>query len=154
LTDPARGLFLNNSEWLLPLRYIDFLREIGRHFRVNDMLRMEAYRQRLEREEGLSFIEFNYQLLQAYDFLLLFQKHGCVLQMGGDDQWGNILAGSDLIRRIEGMQVQGMTFPLLTTARGEKMGKTAGGATWLSSARTSPYDYFQYWINTDDRDVE
>ncbi len=118
------------------------------------MIKMEAYRQRLEREEGLSFIEFNYQLLQAYDFLLLFQRYGCTLQMGGDDQWSNILAGIDLIRRIDGKIAYGLTFPLLTTARGEKMGKTAKGAVWLSASRTSPYEFYQYWINTDDRDVE
>lgn len=148
-----RGLFLNNADWLLPLSYVEFLRDIGRHFRVNEMIRMEAYRQRLEREEGLSFIEFNYQLLQAYDFLLLFQRYGCVLQVGGDDQWGNILAGTDLIWRIEGKVVYGLTFPLLTTARGEKMGKTATGTIWLSARRTSAYEFYQYWINTDDRDV-
>lgn len=148
------GLFLNNADWLLKLNYIEFLRDIGRHFRVNEMVKMEAYRQRLEREDGLSFIEFNYQLLQAYDFLLLFQRHGCILQIGGDDQWGNILAGVDLIRRVEGKTSHGLTFPLLTTARGEKMGKTAKGAVWLSASRTSPYEFYQYWINTDDRDVK
>jgi tyrosyl-tRNA synthetase len=150
----GRGAFLNNVDWLTSLNYIQFLRDIGRHFRVNEMIRAEAYRQRLEREEGLSFIEFNYQLLQAYDFLHLFQKHGCVLQLGGDDQWGNILAGVDLIRRTEGQTVHALTFPLLTTASGEKMGKTAGGAVWLDANRTSPYEFYQYWINTDDRDVE
>lgn len=149
-----RGLFLDNAEWLMSLNYIEFLRDIGQHFRVNEMIRSEAYRQRLEREEGLSFIEFNYQLLQAYDFLHLFQKHNCVLQLGGDDQWGNILAGVDLIRRMEGQTVHALTFPLLTTASGEKMGKTAGGTIWLDANRTSPYEFYQYWINTDDRDVE
>ncbi|MDE0297347.1 MAG: tyrosine--tRNA ligase [Candidatus Poribacteria bacterium] len=148
------GTFLNNADWLLPLSYIDFLREIGRHFRVNEMIKAEAYRQRLEREEGLSFIEFNYQLLQAYDFLHLFRHHGCVLQLGGDDQWGNILAGVDLVRRLEGRTVHALTFPLLTTANGEKMGKTATGAVWLDTNRTSPYDFYQYWINVDDRDVK
>jgi tyrosyl-tRNA synthetase len=152
--DGTRGLFVNNADWLLPLRYIDFLRDIGRHFRVNEMMRAEAYRQRLEREEGLSFIEFNYQLLQAYDFLKLHQQHQCVLQIGGDDQWSNILAGIDLIRKIAGKTAWGLTFPLLTTARGDKMGKTAQGAVWLSASRTSPYEFYQYWINTDDRDVE
>jgi tyrosyl-tRNA synthetase len=152
--DGAKGQFVNNADWLMPLKYIDFLRDIGRYFKVNEMIKAEAYRQRLEREEGLSFIEFNYQLLQAYDFLLLNQKHGCVLQIGGDDQWSNILAGSDLIRKLEGKQAYGLTFPLLTTARGEKMGKTASGAVWLSAERTSPYQFYQYWINTDDRDVE
>jgi tyrosyl-tRNA synthetase len=152
--DGQRGLFLDNSEWLVPLRYIDFLRDIGRHFRVNEMIRAEAYRARLEREEGLSFIEFNYQLLQAYDFLQLFKRHKCVLQIGGDDQWSNILAGTDLIRKLEGKAAWGLTFPLLTTARGDKMGKTAQGAVWLSAERTSPYEFYQYWINTDDRDVQ
>ncbi len=150
----GNGLFLNNALWLMPLNYIAFLRDIGRHFRVNEMIKMEAYRQRLEREEGLSFIEFNYQLLQAYDFLYLFLQQGCLLQMGGDDQWGNILAGADLIRRMKGKTAHGLTFPLLTTARGEKMGKTAGGAVWLDTNRTSPYAFYQYWINTDDKDVE
>ena len=151
--DGVKGLFIDNADWLLPLHYIDFLRDIGRHFKVNEMLRAEAYRQRLEREEGLSFIEFNYQLLQAYDFLKLHQQHKCVLQIGGDDQWSNILAGTDLVRKLEGKTVWGLTFPLLTTARGEKMGKTAQGAVWLSAERTSPYEFYQYWINTDDRDV-
>ena len=148
------GVFLNNADWLLPLSYIEFLRDIGRHFRVNEMIRAEAYRQRLEREEGLSFIEFNYQLLQAYDFLHLFRQHGCVLQLGGDDQWGNILAGVDLVRREEGETVHALTFPLLTTATGEKMGKTADGAVWLDTNRTPPYEFYQYWVNIDDRDVK
>lgn len=152
--DGARGRFVNNADWLRPLHYIEFLRDIGRHFRVNEMLRAEAYKQRLEREEGLSFIEFNYQLLQAYDFLKLHQQHKCVLQIGGDDQWSNILAGTDLIRKLECKTAWGLTFPLLTTARGEKMGKTAQGAVWLSAERTSPYDFYQYWINADDRDLE
>ena len=149
-----RGIFLNNADWLIPLNYIEFLREIGRHFRVNEMIRTEAYRQRLEREEGLSFIEFNYQLLQAYDFLYLFRQYDCVLQLGGDDQWGNILAGVDLVRRLEGESVHALTFPLLATATGEKMGKTATGAVWLDASRTSPYEFYQYWVNIDDRDVE
>ncbi len=147
------GVMLNNADWLLSLNYVEFLREIGRHFRVNEMLRAESYRARLEREEGLSFIEFNYQLLQAYDFLRLFREQGCTLQIGGDDQWGNILAGTDLIRRKEQGEGFGLTFPLLTTARGEKMGKTAKGAVWLDAGRTSPYEFFQYWRNCDDRDV-
>lgn len=147
------GRVVDNAEWLLGLGYIDFLRDIGRYFKVNEMIRAEAYRMRLEREEGLSFIEFNYQLLQAYDFLVLFRREGCLLQTGGDDQWSNILAGADLIRRVEGKVAFGLTFPLLTTARGEKMGKTAAGAVWLSAQRTSPYEYYQYWINCDDRDV-
>ncbi len=152
--DNNAGLFLNNAEWLLSLNYIEFLRDIGKHFRVNEMIRAEGYRQRLERELGLSFLEFNYQLLQAYDYLCLFQKYDCVLQLGGDDQWGNILAGVDLVRRIEGERVHGLTFPLLTTAGGAKMGKTAGGAVWLDVEKTSPYQFYQYWINIDDRDVE
>ena len=150
----ASGIFLNNADWLLPLSYIEFLRDIGRHFRVNEMIRAEAYRQRLEREEGLSFIEFNYQLLQAYDFLHLFRQHDCVLQLGGDDQWGNILAGVDLIRRVEGKTVHAVTFPLLATSSGEKMGKTADGAVWLDANRTSPFEFYKFWVNIDDRDVQ
>ncbi len=152
--DGEAGLCVNNADWLLEVNYIEFLRDIGRHFRVNEMMRAEAYKLRMEREEGLSFIEFNYQILQAYDFLVLHRRLGCALQLGGDDQWSNILAGSDLIRRVEGGEAYGLTFPLLTTARGEKMGKTAGGAVWLDASRTSPYEFYQYWINTDDRDVE
>ena len=125
---------------------------MGRHFSVNRMLSAEAYKQRLER--GLSFIEFNYQILQAYDFRELRRRHNCTLQMGGDDQWGNIVAGVDLARRMDGNQVQGLTFPLLLTASGEKMGKTAQGALWLDPERVSPYDFYQYWVNIDDADVE
>lgn len=147
------GRFLNNADWLLSINYIEFLRDIGKHFRVNEMIKAEGYRQRLERELGLSFLEFNYQLLQAYDYLCLFQKYGCRLQLGGDDQWGNILAGVGLVRRIEGEIVHAVTFPLLTTASGAKMGKTAGGAVWLDAEQTSPYEFYQYWINVDDRDV-
>ena len=147
------GRFLNNADWLLSINYIEFLRDIGKHFRVNEMIKAEGYRQRLERELGLSFLEFNYQLLQAYDYLCLFQKYGCRLQLGGDDQWGNILAGVYLVRRIEGERVHAVTFPLLTTASGAKMGKTAGGAVWLDAEKTSPYEFYQYWINVDDRDV-
>jgi tyrosyl-tRNA synthetase len=149
--DGASAIAVDNADWLLPLRYIPFLRDIGRHFSVNRMLAAEAYRLRLEK--GLSFIEFNYQLLQAYDFLTLYRKYHCTLQMGGDDQWGNILAGVDLIRRVEGGEAQALTFPLLTTASGAKMGKTAQGAVWLDPAQFSPYDFYQYWINCDDRDV-
>ena len=147
------GRFLNNADWLLAVNYIEFLRDIGKHFRVNEMIKAEGYRQRLDRELGLSFLEFNYQLLQAYDYLYLFQKYGCRLQLGGDDQWGNILAGVDLVRRVEGERVHAVTFPLLTTASGAKMGKTAGGAVWLDAEQTSPYEFYQYWINVDDRDV-
>ncbi len=152
-TTAKAGKFLNNADWLLSINYIEFLRDIGKHFRVNEMIRAEGYRQRLERELGLSFLEFNYQLLQAYDYLCLFQEYGCRLQLGGDDQWGNILAGVDLVRRVKGERVHAVTFPLLTTATGAKMGKTAGGAVWLDPQRTSPYEFYQYWINTDDRDV-
>ena len=150
--DGKNSITLNNADWLLPLSYVAFLRDIGKHFSVNRMLAAEAYKLRLEK--GLSFIEFNYQLLQAYDYLTLYQKYACTLQMGGDDQWGNILAGVDLIRRKEGVKVQAMTFPLLTTASGAKMGKTAGGAVWLDADLLSPYDFFQYWINCDDQDVK
>lgn len=152
--DGTSGIPVNNSDWLLDLKYIEFLRDIGRHFRVNEMLRSEAYRMRLEREEGLSFIEFNYQLLQAYDYLVLSREHGCTLQIGGDDQWGNILAGVDLVRRLDGREVFAFTIPLLTTSSGEKMGKTARGAVWLDAEKLSPYEFYQFWINTDDRDVE
>ena len=147
------GKFLNNADWLLSINYIEFLRDIGKHFRVNEMIRAEGYRQRLERELGLSFLEFNYQLIQAYDYLRLFQKYECRLQLGGDDQWGNILAGVDLVRRVEGKRVHALTVPLITTANGVKMGKTAGNAVWIDANRTSPYEFYQYWVNTDDRDV-
>jgi len=150
--DGGDTLLLNNADWLGHLRYIDFLRDIGRHFSVNRMLSAESYKLRLQ--SGLSFIEFNYQLLQAYDFLYLYREHDCRVQMGGDDQWGNIVAGADLIRRVEGGDAQGLTWPLLQTSSGEKMGKTAQGAIWLDPTRTSPYDFFQYWINVDDADVE
>ena len=149
--DGAGALAVDNADWLLPLKYVEFLRDIGRHFSVNRMLAAEAYKLRLEK--GLSFIEFNYQLLQAYDYLTLYRKYGCTLQMGGDDQWGNILAGVDLIRRVEGAAVEALTFPLLTTASGEKMGKTAQGTVWLDGSVLSPYDFYQYWVNADDRDV-
>jgi len=149
--DGAHAIAVDNADWLLPLKYIDFLRDIGRHFSVNRMLAAEAYKLRLEK--GLSFIEFNYQLLQAYDYLTLYRKYGCTLQMGGDDQWGNILAGVDLIRRVDGGTVEALTFPLLTTASGAKMGKTAQGAVWLDPGQFSPYDFYQYWVNCDDRDI-
>ena len=147
-----RALLLNNADWLTKLNYIDFLRDIGVHFSVNRMLAAESIKIRLE--TGLSFIEFNYQLLQAYDFWHLFKHHDCLIQMGGSDQWGNIVAGIDLIRRLEGKQAYGMTFPLMMTADGKKMGKTEKGAVWLDPERTSPYEYYQFWINTDDRDVK
>ena len=148
----GRALILNNAEWLLPLNYIDFLREIGRHFSVNRMLALEAYRSRME--TGLSFLEFNYQLLQAYDYLYLYREYGCILQTGGNDQWGNILAGVDLVRRVTGDEVYALTYPLLTTASGAKMGKTAEGAIWLDASLLSPYEFYQFWMNTDDADVE
>jgi tyrosyl-tRNA synthetase len=149
----GQALLLNNAEWLTRLEYIAFLRDIGRYFSVNRMIKAESCKLRLESEEGLSFIEFNYMVLQAYDFLELKRRHDCRLQMGGSDQWGNIVAGVDLIRRVEQASAFGITFPLITTSGGEKMGKTAKGAVWLDPARTSPYEYYQYWINTDDRDV-
>jgi tyrosyl-tRNA synthetase len=141
----------NNKDWLANLNYIDFLREIGVHFSVNRMLSFEAYKARME--TGLSFIEFNYQLLQSYDFLELYRRHGCRLQVGGDDQWGNIVAGIELIRRVEGAECYGLTFPLITTADGKKMGKTEKGAVFLDPTMTSPYDFFQFWRNTQDADV-
>jgi tyrosyl-tRNA synthetase len=147
----GRALLIDNAEWLRPLNYIEFLRDIGRHFSVNRMLAAESYRMRLE--TGLSFIEFNYMLLQAYDYLTLFRRYRCTLQLGGNDQWGNILAGADLIRRADGGDAEALTFPLLTTADEAKMGKTEKGAVWLDGKRFSPYEYYQYWINADDRDV-
>lgn len=145
------NLQINNSEWLRDLNYLDFLREIGRHFSVNRMLSFETYKARLE--TGLSFLEFNYQLLQAYDFLELKRRYGCTLQLGGDDQWANIISGVDLIRRVDQHDAFGFTYPLLTTASGKKMGKTESGAIWLDPTRTSPYEYYQYWVNLDDADV-
>jgi tyrosyl-tRNA synthetase len=148
----GKALLLNNADWLTKLNYIDFLRDIGVHFSVNRMLATESVKIRLE--TGLSFIEFNYQLLQAYDFWYQFKHYNCLIQMGGSDQWGNIVAGIDLIRRLEGKQAYGITFPLIMTADGKKMGKTERGAVWLDRTRTSPYEYYQFWINTDDRDVK
>jgi tyrosyl-tRNA synthetase len=146
------AIMINNADWLTRLNYIEFLRDIGRHFSVNRMLAAESYKVRLE--TGLNFIEFNYMLLQAYDYWHLFKKFDCRLQMGGNDQWGNILAGADLIRRLEGEVAHALTFPLLTTSSGTKMGKTHKGAIWLDPDLTSPYDYYQYWINQGDEDVE
>lgn len=145
---------VNNAEWLDSLQYIPFLRDIGVHFSINHMLSFEMVRTRLEQEQPLSFIEFNYMLLQSYDFLELYKKHGCVLQMGGSDQWGNIVCGVDLIRRMTGKKSYGVTCPLLTTATGAKMGKSADGAIWLNPERLSPYHYWQFWRNTHDQDVE
>ncbi|MCU0593991.1 MAG: tyrosine--tRNA ligase [Desulfobacterota bacterium] len=148
----GKALMLNNADWLCDLNYIEFLRDIGRHFSVNRMLAAEAYKIRME--TGLSFIEFNYMLLQAYDYWHLFKHFQCRLQMGGNDQWGNILAGADLIRRMDGEVVHALTFPLITTSSGIKMGKTHKGAVWLDPELTPPYEYYQYWINQDDKDVE
>lgn len=147
-----KAVMLNNADWLLNLGYIEFLRDIGKHFSVNRMLAAESYKMRLE--TGLNFIEFNYMLLQAYDFYYLSQHYDCNLQMGGNDQWGNIVAGIELIRRKSGKNAFAITFPLLTTASGAKMGKTASGAVWLSPKKTNPFEFYQYWVNTDDRDVD
>jgi len=149
-----RALMLNNADWLVDLNYIHFLRDVGRHFSVNRMIKMESCKVRLDSEEGLSFLEFNYMILQAYDFLELFSSRNCKLQMGGSDQWGNIVAGIELIHKMRRKQAYGITSPLITTSSGEKMGKTAGGAVWLDADRTSPYDYYQYWVNVDDRDLQ
>ena len=145
------AVLLNNADWLTQLNYIEFLRDIGRHFSVNRMLAAESYRVRLEK--GLNFIEFNYMLLQAYDFLHLFRNYHCLMQMGGNDQWGNMVAGIDLIRRMEEKTTYSLTFPLITTSQGNKMGKTEKGTIWLDAELTSPYEYYQYWINTEDGDV-
>ena len=145
------AIMVNNADWLLNLNYIDFLRDIGVHFSVNKMLSAECFKSRYER--GLSFFEFNYMLMQAYDFLVLYKKYGCKLELGGDDQWSNILAGADLIRRKEQQPAFAMTFTLLTTSDGRKMGKTAKGAVWLDENKTSPYEFYQYWRNVDDADV-
>ncbi|OQA63110.1 MAG: Tyrosine--tRNA ligase [Spirochaetes bacterium ADurb.Bin269] len=149
--DGTTAYLENNKNWLAELNYIDFLRDIGSHFSVNRMLTFEAYRKRME--TGLSFVEFNYQLLQSYDFLQLNERHGVALQIGGDDQWGNIVAGIELIRRVNGNEVYGLTFPLITTSDGKKMGKTEKGALFLDPAVTSPYDFFQYWRNVTDADT-
>jgi len=154
LSTPEAGLLLNNGEWLLPLGLIDFLRDIGKHFSVNEMMKRDSVRTRLEeREHGISYTEFTYMLLQSYDFLHLFQHYGCSVQMGGSDQWGNIVSGMELIRRIEGERAFGITVPLLMTSAGKKFGKTEEGAVWLDPNRTSPYRMYQYWIQTTDADV-
>ncbi|NOU06145.1 MAG: tyrosine--tRNA ligase, partial [Hyphomicrobiaceae bacterium] len=152
-TAKTDAIMSDNAEWLAPLNYIEFLRDVGRHFSVNRMLTMDSARMRLEREQELSFIEFNYMLLQAYDFVELARRHGCNLQMGGSDQWGNIVTGIDLGRRMGTHQLYALTCPLLTTASGAKMGKTAAGAVWLNENQFSAYDYWQYWRNTEDADV-
>lgn len=146
------AVMVNNGDWLLDLNYVDFLREVGVHFSVNHMLTCECFKSRMEK--GLSFLEFNYMLMQAYDFLVLYRKYGCKLECGGDDQWSNILAGADLIRRKEGKDAYAMTFTLLTTSEGKKMGKTQKGAVWLDKNKTTPYEFFQYWRNVADDDVE
>ena len=148
----GKALMVNNADWLMKLNYVELLREIGIHFSVNRMLTAECFKNRMER--GLSFLEFNYMIMQAYDFLELIRQHNCVMQLGGDDQWSNIIAGVDLIRRKDSRSAYGLTFTLLTTSDGRKMGKTEKGALWLSPDKTSPYDFYQYWRNVDDADVE
>lgn len=148
----GKAIMANNADWLLKLNYVEFIREIGIHFSVNRMLGAECFKQRLEK--GLSFLEFNYMLMQGYDFLELNRRYKCSIELGGDDQWSNILAGVDLIRRKDEKSVFGMTFTLLTTSEGKKMGKTEGGAIWLDASKTSPYDFYQYWRNVNDADVE
>jgi tyrosyl-tRNA synthetase len=143
----------NNADWLNKLNYIDFLRDIGRYFSINRMLAFDSVKLRLERQQELSFLEFNYMILQAYDFVELYRRHGCVLQMGGSDQWGNIVNGIDLGRRLHSAQLFALTSPLITTSSGAKMGKTAAGAVWLNADLASPYEYWQYWRNTEDADV-
>jgi tyrosyl-tRNA synthetase len=150
---PTDAVMLDNAAWLDELKYIPFLRDFGRHFSVNRMLTLDSVRIRLEREQSLSFLEFNYMLLQSYDFVELRRRHGVGLQMGGSDQWGNIIMGVELNRRVDSAEVFGITTPLLTTASGAKMGKTASGAVWLNAERLSPYDYWQFWRNTEDADV-
>ena len=151
---PGDAIMANNADWLNELNYIDFLRDVGRHFSVNRMLAFDSVKLRLERQQELSFLEFNYMILQAYDFVELFKRTGCVLQMGGSDQWGNIVNGIDLGRRMHNAQLFALTSPLITTSSGAKMGKTAAGAVWLNADLVSPYDYWQYWRNTEDSDVE
>ena len=150
---PTDAIMLNNAEWLDGLNYLDFLRDIGRHFSVNRMLSFESVKSRLDREQSLSFLEFNYMILQAYDFLEIHRRYGCVLQMGGSDQWGNIINGIDLTRRVIDQEIYGLTTPLLTTSDGRKMGKSAQGAVWLNGDMLSPYEFWQFWRNTTDADV-
>jgi len=150
---PGDAIMLNNAEWLDGLNYLDFLRDIGRHFSVNRMLSFESVKSRLDREQSLSFLEFNYMILQAYDFLELNRRHGCLLQMGGSDQWGNIVNGIDLTRRVLDTEIFGLTTPLLTTSDGRKMGKSQGGAIWLNADMLSPYEFWQFWRNTTDADT-
>ena len=150
---PTDAIMLNNAEWLDKLNYLDFLRDIGRHFSINRMLSFESVKSRLDREQSLSFLEFNYMILQAYDFLEINRRYGCLLQMGGSDQWGNIVNGVDLTRRVADTQIFGLTSPLLTTSDGKKMGKSQGGAMWLNADMLSPYEFWQFWRNTTDADV-
>ncbi len=150
-SNPAR--IINNADWLAPISMMEFLRDVGKYFTVNNLLAKEAIKRRLETEEGISFTEFSYPLLQAYDYLVLYDRHGCTLQMGGSDQWGNILAGIDLIRRLRSARAHGLVFPLVTTSAGVKFGKTEAGAVWLDPKLTSPYRFYQFWLNTDDRDA-
>ncbi len=150
---PSDALMINNAEWLDGLNYLDFLRDIGRHFSINRMLSFESVKSRLDREQSLSFLEFNYMILQAYDFMELHRRYGCVLQMGGSDQWGNIVNGIDLTRRVIDGEVYGLTSPLLTTSDGKKMGKSQTGAVWLNADMLSPYEFWQFWRNTTDADV-
>src|SRR2546421_59947 len=149
--NPAR--IVNNADWLRPITMMEFLRDVGKYFTVNNLIGKEAIKRRLETEEGISFTEFSYPLLQAYDYLVLFETYGCTLQMGGSDQWGNIVAGIDLIRRLRSTRAHGFVFPLVTTSAGVKFGKTEAGAVWLDAKLTSPYRFYQFWLNTDDRDV-
>jgi tyrosyl-tRNA synthetase len=150
---PSGAIMANNDDWLKDLQYIDFLRDVGRHFTINRMLTMDSVKLRLEREQPLTFLEFNYMIMQGYDFVELFKRYGCTLQMGGSDQWGNIVQGVELGRRMSEAQLFGLTSPLITTSSGAKMGKTASGAVWLNPNRLSPYDYWQFWRNTEDGDV-
>ena len=147
------AILVNNADWIGEFGFVEFLRDVGKHFRVGEMMNKESVRRRLQSEAGMSFTEFSYQLLQAYDFLHLNREYQCTLQVGGDDQWGNITAGIDLVRKLEGREVYGLTSPLLTTAGGQKFGKTEAGAVWLNPEKTKPYDFYQYWIRSDDRDV-
>jgi tyrosyl-tRNA synthetase len=154
LSSEDKALMLNNADWLMSLNLLDFLRDIGKHFSVNEMIKRDSVRTRLEeRDYGISYTEFSYMLMQAYDFLHLFQKHNCTIQLGGSDQWGNILSGKELIRRVLGQRGEGITFPLLTTSTGRKFGKTEEGSVWLDARRTSPYQMYQYWLQTADADV-
>jgi tyrosyl-tRNA synthetase len=150
---PSDAILVDNAEWLDRIEWIPFLREVGRHFSVNRMLTMESVKLRLDREQPLSFLEFNYSIMQAYDFVELYKRYGCRLQSSGSDQWGNVVSGIDLGHRLANVQLYGLTTPLITTASGAKMGKTAAGAVWLNAGRVSPYDYWQFWRNTEDRDV-